>query len=50
MGRQPYSPEFREEAVRQVTERNASVRELAERLDISARSLCKWVNGVKQDK
>lgn len=43
-----YTAEFRAEAVRQVTERGYSVREVAERLGVSAHSLYKWVGGVRQ--
>jgi transposase len=50
MSRQRYSPEFKEEAVRQVTERNYSVQEVAERVGVSAHSLYKWVNAIKPDK
>jgi transposase len=38
-----YSAEFKEEAVRQVTERGYSVKEVAERLGVSEHSLYKWV-------
>ncbi len=38
-----YSPEFREEAVRQITQRGYSVREVADRLGVSTHSLYKWV-------
>jgi putative transposase len=38
-----YSPEFREEAVRQITQRGYSVREVADRLGVSTDSLYKWV-------
>jgi len=47
MSNQRYSPEFKDEAVRQVVERGHSVSEVAERLDVSANSLYKWVNAVK---
>lgn len=45
-----YSPEFKDEAVRQVIERGYSVPEVAQRLGVSAHSLYKWVNAVKPDK
>jgi len=38
-----YSAEFKEEAVRQVTERGYSVKEVAKRLGVSEHSLYKWV-------
>lgn len=50
MGQQRYSPEFKDEAVRQVIERGYSVKEVAERLGISAHSLYKWVNAVRPSK
>lgn len=50
MTNQRYSPEFKEEAVRQVVERGYSVAEVAERLGVSAHSLHKWVKAVKPGK
>jgi transposase len=47
MSNHRYTPEFKEEAVRQVLEKNHSVPEVAERLGVSAHSLYKWVNAVK---
>lgn len=44
-----YSPEFKDEAVRQVIERGHSVAEVADRLGVSTHSLYKWVNAVKPD-
>jgi transposase len=44
------SPEFREEAIRQVVERGYPVREVAERVGVSAHSLYKWVKGVQPDR
>ena len=38
-----YTEEFRDEAVRQVTERGYSVGEVAERLGVSSKSLYKWI-------
>ena len=38
-----YSPEFREEAVRQITQRGYSVAEIAKRLGVSTHSLYKWM-------
>lgn len=50
MSSQRYSPEFKDEAVRQVVERGFSVAEVAERLGVSAHSLYKWVKGVRPDR
>jgi transposase len=50
MGRQRYTPEFKDEAVRQVTERGHSVQEVAARLGVSGHSLYKWVKAVKPSK
>ena len=38
-----YTEEFKEEAVRQVTERGYSVSDVAKRLGVSVQSLYKWV-------
>lgn len=45
-----FTPEFKEEAVRQIVERGYSVAEVSERLGVSAHSLYKWVKAVKPDK
>ena len=45
-----YTPEFKEEAVRQVVERGHSVADVAERLGVSSHSLYNWVNAVKPGK
>ena len=50
MSNQRYSPEFKEEAVRQIVDRGYSVAEVSERLGVSAHSLYKWVKAVKPDK
>lgn len=47
MSSQRYTPEFKDEAVRQVLERGYSVAEISERLGVSSHSLYKWVNAVK---
>ena len=47
MSNQRYSGEFRDEAVRQVLDRGYSVREVSQRLGVSAHSLYKWVKSVK---
>ena len=50
MSNQRYTLEFKEEAVRQVIERGHSVAEVAQRLDVSAHSIYKWVKAIKPDK
>ncbi len=50
MSNQRYSPEFKDEAVRQILERGHSVAEVSDRLGVSSHSLYKWVNAVKPDK
>lgn len=50
MSSQRYSPEFKDEAVRQIIERGYSVAEVSERLGVSSHSLYKWVKAVKPDK
>jgi transposase len=45
-----FTPEFKEEAVRQVVERKHSVSDVASRLGVSAHSLYKWVKAVAPDK
>ena len=47
MSGQRYTPEFKEEAVRQVLERGHSVADISKRLGASNHSLYKWVNSVK---
>lgn len=49
MSSQRYTPEFKDEAVRQVVDRGYSVAEVSERLGVSAHSLYKWVKAVKPD-
>lgn len=46
MSSQRYTPEFKDEAVRQVLERGYSVAQVSERLGTSAHSLYKWVKAV----
>jgi transposase len=43
-------PEFKDEAVRQVTERGYKVVEVASRLGVSSHSLYKWVRAVRPGK
>lgn len=50
MSSQRYTPEFKEEAVRQVLERGYTVAEVSQRLGVSTHSLYKWVKAVKPDK
>ncbi len=50
MSTQRFTPEFKEEAVRQIVDRGYSVAEVSERLGVSAHSLYKWVKLVKPDK
>ncbi len=50
MGHQRYTPEFKDEAVRQVTEKGHSVQEVAARLGVSVHSLYKWVKVVRPEK
>ena len=50
MSTQRYTPEFKEEAVRQVAERGYPVPEVAARLGVSAHSLYKWVKAVMPTK
>jgi transposase len=44
---QRYTPEFKDEAVRQVIERGYTVKEVADRLGVSGYSLYKWVKAVR---
>jgi transposase len=45
-----FSPEFKEEAVRQVVERGYGVPDVAARLGVSAHSLYKWVKAASPDR
>lgn len=49
MGTPRFTPEFKEEAVRQITERSYSVAEVSDRLEVSAHSLYKWLRVIKPD-
>ncbi|EOL9366463.1 IS3 family transposase [Escherichia coli] len=49
MGIPRFTPEFKEEAVRQITERGYSVAEVSDRLGVSAHSLYKWLRAIKPD-
>jgi transposase len=46
---QRFTPEFKEEAVRQVVERGYGVPDVAARLGVAAHSLDKWVKAVSPD-
>jgi transposase len=50
MRHQRYTPEFKDEAVRQVTEKGHPVREVADRLGVSSHSLYKWVRAARPSK
>ena len=47
MANRKYSDEFRVEAIKQITERGYSVKEVSERLGVSTKSLYKWLGGVR---
>lgn len=49
MGVPRFTPEFREEAVRQITERVFPVADVSDRLGISTHSLYKWLRAIKPD-
>lgn len=49
MSSQRFTPEFKEEAVRQVVERGYTVAEVAARVGVSTHSLYKWVKAVAPD-
>lgn len=50
MSSQRYTPEFKDEAVRQIIERGYSVSEVSERLGVSSHNLYKRVKAIKPDK
>ncbi len=50
MSHRIYTPEFKDEAVRQVVERGYTVKEVAERLGISEASLYTWRKAVVPSK
>ena len=47
MSNQRYTPEFKEEAVRQITQRGYSVKEVSERLGVSTHSLYNWLKAAR---
>ncbi len=49
MSNQRYTPEFKDEAVKQVVERGYSVSDVSQRLGVSSHSLYKWVKAVQPD-
>lgn len=49
MGKPRFTLEFKEETVRQITERGYSVIEVSELLGVSAYSLYKWLRAIKPD-
>jgi transposase len=50
MGRQRFPPEFKDEAVRQVTEIGHPVTKVAVRLGVSSHSFHRWVRAVGPSK
>lgn len=50
MSAQRFTPEFKEEAVKQVIERGYSVADVAARLGVSKHSVYKWVKAVSPDR
>jgi transposase len=50
MSQRRFTAEFKDEAVRQVTERGHPVTEVAARLGVSSHSLYKWVRAVRPSK
>ncbi len=49
MSTQRYTPEFKEEAVRQVVQRGHTVAEVSARLGVSSHSLYQWIKAIKPD-
>jgi transposase len=47
MSRQRYSPEFKDEAIKLITERGYSVTDVAERLGVSEHNIYKWLKVVQ---
>ena len=50
MSTQRFTPEFKQEAVRQIVDRGYSVAEVSARLGVSSHSLYKWVKAITPDK
>ncbi len=49
MGTPRFTPEFKEEAVRQITERGYYVTKVSDHLGVSAHSLYKWLRAIRPD-
>ena len=47
MSSQRFTPEFKEEAVRQIIDRGYPVKEVSERLGVSTHSLYKWLKAAR---
>lgn len=50
MNTKRYTPEFKQEAVRQVVDRDHSIAKVSAHLDMSARGLYQWVKAAVPDK
>lgn len=50
MSTQRFTPEFKQEAVRQIVGRGQTVAEVSARTGVSAHSLYKWIKAVAPDK
>jgi transposase len=50
MSNSKYTPEFKEEAVKQIKERGYRVSEVSERIGVSTNSLYKWLKQVRGNK
>ena len=49
MGTPRFTPEFKEEAVRQITERGYSVAEVSDRLGVYVLSIYKWLWAIRRN-
>lgn len=47
MSKQRFTPEFKAEAIKQITERGYSVKDVSERLGVSDNSLYNWLKQYK---
>lgn len=45
-----FTPEFKQEAVRQIVERGHTVAEVSARIGVSAHSLYKWIKAIAPDR
>lgn len=50
MSNQRFTPEFKEEAIRQFVERDYYVTEISARIGVSTHSFYKWIKAVTPDK